>query len=194
MAAGHEPGGAVLGGEVVDREDHAHADRRPRPGDGVEGIVGVPGLRLLARMDRDRLRRGEQVPGLEELLAQAEDARMLDQIVEQPMLGHQRVDALGGVALEAIAAAVMIEIRRQGGAELGQHLRVEQALEDHVSLVADDRRLLLDDAVVLTAGHRITSWSQLATPAVLRCAAIMLARSNHDPAIPALAPPWSKHT
>jgi hypothetical protein len=66
MAAGDELGGAIGLGEVVDRPDHADADRRPRPALAVEAVVGMDRLRRLAGFERNGVAGREQEVGLQE--------------------------------------------------------------------------------------------------------------------------------
>ena len=57
--------GAVLRGERVDRADNADADSGPGAREGIEPVVEVQCLRLLARIDADAVVGAQQLAGRE---------------------------------------------------------------------------------------------------------------------------------
>ena len=106
MAAGNHLRTTVLEGEILDGYDGGETDHRPRPRHRVERIVGMPGLRCFARPDHNGLARRKQEIGQQLRCTQGENTRVLDDILEHPVTGNQRVDALGGLPLKGISPAM----------------------------------------------------------------------------------------
>ena len=106
----------------------------------------MEGLGRLAHEDVDRLRSGEEVVLLEERLADREDARVRDQVLEDLVETDEGIDALRAVALEVVAAE---ELGREVGAEDRPH-RVEHGRWEKPG--DDDEAMLLDRGKVARGG------------------------------------------
>ncbi len=128
VAPGDEPGGAVGFGEVVQRPHRVEHDVGVVRREGVDALVLVEHLRPLAGADLDAGRRRELVVP-EQPVEHAEQQRMQRRGVEGPRLGEQRVDPLGAVPLELVAAhAASTRARRAARCEPGRPLPPAGAL------------------------------------------------------------------
>src|SRR3954447_5222519 len=138
VAAGYDPGRAVVDGEVVERPHRVQYDVLMRPGQGVDAVIGVQPLRLLARSDLDAGGRAELVALAEHAVEHAEQQRMCRQPVEGTGLGEQRVDAAGAEALEVVAPGGRpVEDRTQAGADRGGLLGRQQSLDHRVAVAVE---------------------------------------------------------
>jgi hypothetical protein len=78
------------------------AARAPR--NAVKGVVAMERLRRFAGVDVDCLRGGQQIVGLEQRIADRQDAFVHDQRRKERMRADQRVHSLGAVTFEVVAA------------------------------------------------------------------------------------------
>src|SRR3546814_17814876 len=77
--------------------------------------------------DTDRLARRHQITRLQQAVEQRKHARVLGDALEDRTARDQRVDTLRAAALEIVAAAVTLEMRRQRFAyrmQIGRHQKI----------------------------------------------------------------------
>ena len=103
VTAGHDPGGPVEGGEILQRPHDIDDDLRVRPGDRIQGVVRMKRLSGLTRPDGDA-GGSAQLVMTEDLIKDSEHDVMDGQGVERPGLAEQPIDAPGAVAFEIITA------------------------------------------------------------------------------------------
>jgi len=130
VAAAEHHRAAVLGRERVDRADGRDAERLARPRERIERIVRMQILRLLARIDADRVVGAQQVVGQQQPVEDREQPVVAGDLLVHLAAPDQRVDPLGRVTLEWISATVAAEVRREALAEARELLGAHEVLDD----------------------------------------------------------------
>src|SRR6516164_8512054 len=134
VAAGHQPGRAVVPGELIKRPHRVDHNRRMRLGERVDRVVPVQHLGLLPRADTNADRSAELIVA-EYQVEHIEQQRMDGNLVERPGLGEQGIDPLGVETLEMVTA---LRRRLQDPAQVrpggGDVALAHQPGDDHVAV------------------------------------------------------------
>src|SRR4051794_4833522 len=144
VAPRYDHGGAIVGGEVVDRPYSRRRERFPWPRNRVEAVVMVRQLCRLSRLNVDGLQRRKQIIGHQQPIEHRQHPGIVDEPVAYAGPAQHAVDALGAPALEGVASGVP-----QPGAhnltDLPAFLGAEQVLPNDVAIAVQGRQIGLDD-------------------------------------------------
>jgi hypothetical protein len=97
-------------------------------------VVGVKRLLGFAWQNVDRLQLRQQVVRLENPVETTEDQRVLHQWIADQRLLEEGVQTLRLEALEVVAAGFELEARNEVFFDLGNQVRRNQVLDDHVAI------------------------------------------------------------
>ena len=140
VAPGHEPGGAVVLGEIGDSPHGVADDRDVGPGQRDELVVGVDRLRLLVGPDGDGRERRDEQTRIEHALDDGQHVGVHGDLLEGWAVYEEVVDPRGVEALEEVVGGDGAEIVFQlekGFVDLVDEVGLDRVGEDGVAVLRD---------------------------------------------------------